>query len=58
MFTKETLLSKETNCVMYLDKERQIEFFTSMRDSFIREFGFSDPNAQAFQAALEHVRGD
>ena len=57
MITKETLLDKKTNCVMYLDKERQIEFFTSMRDSFIREFGFSDPNAQAFQEALEHVRG-
>lgn len=58
MITKEMLLNKETNCVMYLKKERQIEFFMSMRDSFLQEFGPSDTQAQAFQAALEQVRGD
>ena len=56
MVTKESFL--KWDCLKYMSKKRQIDLFTNLRDCSYHEYGASDPQTQAIQGALEHVRGD
>ena len=56
--TKEMLVNKETNCLLYLEKENYLETMKNIRNEFLRKNGWLCPQAAEFQLAIEELRGE
>ena len=56
--TKEMLLNKETNCLLYLDQKNCLETMTNMRNLFLNKNGWSCKQAAEIQNAILEIRGE
>jgi len=56
--TKEMLLNKETNCLLYLDQESCLETMTNMRNLYLNKNGWLCKQAAEFQFAILEIKGE